>query len=186
MRKIKGKYLIKEYEQKYGSLKKAKEQFEKKPWHATRTRPRRMGILPRSPRGRTRARTFNICSSRIFRTDLEILDMIKNEKPQSLAELSELVNKDISTVQRKVNKLNKEGLVELTGCNINNAKIPSFKYDTIEIAIWKKTYFILHFIEERISYNLDTKVGKATSVSTLKKVMGMWSYLMLHNTFNFV
>ena len=31
MRKIKGKYLIKEYEQKYGSLKKAKEQFEKTP-----------------------------------------------------------------------------------------------------------------------------------------------------------
>ena len=31
MRKIKGKYLIKEYEQKYGSLKKAKEQFEKNP-----------------------------------------------------------------------------------------------------------------------------------------------------------
>jgi len=61
--------------------------------------------------------------------------MIKNENPESLTELAKLMNRDISTIQRKVNKLNQEGLVELSEGNINNMKKPLFNFDKIEIAI---------------------------------------------------
>ena len=68
-------------------------------------------------------------------TDLELLDTIKNDKPQSLTEIAKTMNKDVSTIQRNVNKLKKEGFIELKEGNINNMKTPIFNYDRIEIVI---------------------------------------------------
>jgi len=68
-------------------------------------------------------------------TDLELLDTIKNDKPQSLTEIAKIMNKDVSSIQRNVNKLKEDGFIELKEGNINNMKTPVFNYDRIEIAI---------------------------------------------------
>jgi DNA-binding MarR family transcriptional regulator len=66
--------------------------------------------------------------------ELELLNFIKNNNPQSIRELAGLIRKDVSNVQRKVKKLEKEGLVRFEEGN-KNSKIPIVEYDKIEIAI---------------------------------------------------
>jgi len=66
-------------------------------------------------------------------TDLKLLDTIKNDKPQSLTEISKLMNKNVSSIQRNVTRLKEDGFIKLKEGNINNMKIPVFNYDRIEI-----------------------------------------------------
>ena len=136
IRTIKGKDLIKEYEQKYGSLNKLKKEYEKDnenveleldmdEWEYFKDRQEeelKQRKLIYMPKGFSWA-------------DLGILDTIKNDKPDSLTELAKLIDKDLSTVQKKITALKKEGLIELSDGDINNIKIPRFNYDKIEIAI---------------------------------------------------
>ncbi|BBL61197.1 MAG: winged helix-turn-helix transcriptional regulator [Methanobrevibacter arboriphilus] len=135
IREIKGKQLIKEYEELYDTpenLKKIVEETEDMKldldydeWIYFKDHPEE--ILKE---------THILYDYKGLSTiDLELLDTIKNDKPKSLTEIAKLMNKDISTVQRNVNKLNENGLIELKEGNINNAKIPVFNYDKIEIAI---------------------------------------------------
>jgi len=70
----------------------------------------------------------------IGQLELNILDSIKNQKPKSVRELSKLLNKDPTTIQRKVNNLVKTGLVSLKE-GIKNSKIPVVNYDKIEIGL---------------------------------------------------
>ncbi|MDR2967935.1 MAG: winged helix-turn-helix transcriptional regulator [Methanobacteriaceae archaeon] len=70
----------------------------------------------------------------IGRIELELLNFIKNKKPRSINELSNIVGKDISSVQRKVSKLEKEGLITFEK-GLKNSKKPVLNYDKIEIAI---------------------------------------------------
>ncbi|MGL4669840.1 MAG: MarR family transcriptional regulator, partial [Methanobacteriaceae archaeon] len=50
--------------------------------------------------------------SSISMLELELMNFIKYENPQSISELAKLIHKDITTVQKKVTKLEKEGLIE--------------------------------------------------------------------------
>jgi len=68
-------------------------------------------------------------------TDLELLDTIKNNKPESISEIAKIMNKDVSTIQRNINKLKEDGFIELQERKINNMKTPIFNYDKIEIII---------------------------------------------------
>ena len=68
-------------------------------------------------------------------TDLEILNLVKNEKPQSINELAIMMDKDRGNITKQVNKLKEKGLLILEEGNINNMKTPVFNYDKIEIAI---------------------------------------------------
>ena len=70
----------------------------------------------------------------IGQLELNILDSIKNQKPKSVRELSKFLDKDPSTVQRKVNILEKTGLISLKE-GIKNSKIPVINYDKIEITL---------------------------------------------------
>lgn len=66
--------------------------------------------------------------------ELELMNFIKYDNPKSVSELAKLIHKDVSTIQRKINNLEKEGLVTLEEGN-KNSKIPVLNYDKIEIAI---------------------------------------------------
>ena len=68
-------------------------------------------------------------------SDLEIIDYIKNNNVKSISDLAKLLNKDVSTVTRNVNKLKEREFIELKEGNVNNMKTPFFHYDKIEIAI---------------------------------------------------
>ena len=70
----------------------------------------------------------------IGKIELELLNFIKNKKPSSINELSQVVGKDVSSVLRKVNKLEKEGLVSFEK-GLKNSKRPVLNYDKIELAI---------------------------------------------------
>ena len=67
--------------------------------------------------------------------DLNIINLIKNEKPESITELARMMDKDSGNVAKQVNKLKEEGLIEIKEGNINNKKTPVFNYDKIEITI---------------------------------------------------
>ena len=67
-------------------------------------------------------------------SDLNLLNAIKKEKPESIRELARLTNKDVSTVHSKIKNLEKEGLVEIVK-GVKNRKMPILNYDEISIAI---------------------------------------------------
>lgn len=46
-------------------------------------------------------------------TDLEILKLVKNEKPESITELVVIMNKDSGNIAKQVNKLKEKGLIGL-------------------------------------------------------------------------
>lgn len=70
----------------------------------------------------------------IGKIELELLNIIKSNRPESIRELARLLDKDIKTVQPKVNNLAKEGFIELKDGSKNN-KIPTFPYEYMEIVI---------------------------------------------------
>ncbi|MCL2687528.1 MAG: hypothetical protein FWE58_03225 [Methanobrevibacter sp.] len=70
----------------------------------------------------------------IGKIELKLLDLIKTTNPESIRDLARLSNKDIKTVQPKVNALAEEGIIELKNGSKNN-KIPVFPYDYMEIVI---------------------------------------------------
>jgi hypothetical protein len=71
---------------------------------------------------------------RIDMSDLKLLDAIKNKHPKSIRNLSNILNKDIKTVQPKIHRLEKEGLLKLEP-GPKNAKKPIVNFDKIEIEI---------------------------------------------------
>lgn len=81
-------------------------------------------------------RTTSIVTDKITisESDINLLNTIKKEKPESIRELARLTNKDVSTVHSKVRILEKEGLVDLVN-GTKNRKIPVLNYDEISIAI---------------------------------------------------
>jgi len=82
----------------------------------------------------TRTKVHYTDDLNIGKIELELLNFIKNKKPRSINELSKIVGKDVSSVQRKVNKLEKEGLISFEK-GLKNSKKPVLSYDKIEIAI---------------------------------------------------
>lgn len=70
----------------------------------------------------------------IGKIELELLNSIKSDNPESIRDLARLIDKDIKTVQPKIDTLAKEGFIELKK-GIKNNKIPFFSYDSMEIVI---------------------------------------------------
>ncbi|RAP51703.1 MAG: hypothetical protein BZ137_09745, partial [Methanosphaera sp. rholeuAM130] len=64
--------------------------------------------------------------------DYAIISIIKSEHPYSIRELSAKLNKNISTVQPHVKKLEKQGIIEFKKGNKNNS-IPICDFDAIKI-----------------------------------------------------
>lgn len=136
-RTIKGKNLTEEFKEEYSSIKQLEEILEKgkgnmklesdlEDWeyfleHPEEEYTQEMIIYDEKPSFST--------------TDLEILNLVKNENPKSIAELAVMMNKDSGNVAKQVNKLKQKGLIGLEEGNINNMKTPVFNYDKIEIAI---------------------------------------------------
>jgi predicted transcriptional regulator len=66
--------------------------------------------------------------------ELELLNFIKTEKPQSIRELARMIHKDISIIRPKIKTLENTGLIELKQGS-KNRLIPSLNYDKITVAI---------------------------------------------------
>ncbi|KZX15974.1 HVO_A0114 family putative DNA-binding protein [Methanobrevibacter curvatus] len=66
--------------------------------------------------------------------DINILNTIKTKNPESISELSRLLDKNTCTVLAKVKKLSENGFIELKDGK-KNRKIPIVSFDEITIAI---------------------------------------------------
>lgn len=66
--------------------------------------------------------------------DLIILNTIKHEKPKSIRDLANKINKDVSNVQPKVKKLEESGFIKFESGS-KNSKIPYLTYDEIKLEI---------------------------------------------------
>ncbi|MDR1721439.1 MAG: MarR family transcriptional regulator [Methanobrevibacter sp.] len=134
-RKIKGKDLIKEFENIYGDKKTLKKLYENsdgdmklemdlEDWKYFQHHPNE--VIHQKKIFYDENPNFNM-------DDLKIIDIIKNQKPESISKLASIMNKDVSNITKKVNKLKDEGLIELKTGPVNNIKIPSFNFDKIVI-----------------------------------------------------
>lgn len=136
IKKIDGKGMIKNFKETYGSFERLKKFAEKNPdsmrayfdlkdWDYYKLHLHEEIELTKTIIGK---------EINIGQVELNILDSIKNQKPKSVRELSKFLNKDPTTIQRKVNNLEKTGLISLKD-GIKNSKIPIVNYDKIEIVL---------------------------------------------------
>lgn len=68
-------------------------------------------------------------------SDLELLDVIRKEHPNSIRALARAINKDYKTVQPKIHKLAEGGLVKFEEGPKKNMKKPVVNYNKIEIEV---------------------------------------------------
>ena len=136
VKEFKGKDLVKVFEKKYGSMDRIKRahgrgkgnvklELDLEDWKYFLKHPNE------SVRETKIIYTEN---PEITMKDISLLSFIKNQKPQSIKELADLAKRDISTIQRKVNILKNEGLIEIKD-GTKNRKVPVFNFDRMEIAI---------------------------------------------------
>ncbi|KZX14453.1 HVO_A0114 family putative DNA-binding protein [Methanobrevibacter filiformis] len=136
IRKIKGKNKIQELEKTYGTINNLKKLFKKddenmllysdiEDWEYFINNPEEE---------LEEGKTVFLENVSLGSIDLDLIKLIKNNDPKSISELAKLTNKDISNVQKKLNNLEKEGLLSFKQ-GLKNSKIPIVNYDKIEIAI---------------------------------------------------
>ncbi|KZX16783.1 HVO_A0114 family putative DNA-binding protein [Methanobrevibacter filiformis] len=79
-------------------------------------------------------RTIFLENNDIDKIGLGLLDLIKNEKPNSISQLAKLANNEVNTTLKKAKLLEKEGLISFKSGS-KNRKIPIMNYDNIHISI---------------------------------------------------
>ena len=136
IRELTGKRLIKDFKRKYGSIESLERAFNRdsenvklhmdlEDWEYYNDNPNEKI---------KETEIIYADKSKIDTFELELMGFIKNEHPKSVSELAKIAKKDLSSVQKKVQILNDNGLIELKKGN-KNSKIPIINYDKIEIAI---------------------------------------------------
>ena len=65
--------------------------------------------------------------------EMELIDLIRNEKPESIHELAMMIKWDLKTIYPKIIQLEKYELIELKS-GPKRTKVPIVKYDKIEIS----------------------------------------------------
>jgi len=136
VRKLKGKELVEDLKAKYKSLDNLKKVFEKNKTDAKLHMDLDDWLyFSENPDEEVEQGKIIYTNTKDLQTlEIDLLSLIKEYKPKSIRELAGLTNKDLTTVQRKVNKLNENGLIELID-GPKNSKIPTLNYDKIEISI---------------------------------------------------
>ena len=136
-RTIQGKEYIKEMEKEHGSIEELKKVFDEgKGDMKLELDLENWEYLTEHPEEELEQEVIIYDEPPSFTmTDLKLLDLIKNEKPESISELAIMMDKDSGNISKQVNKLKEKGFIDLKEGNINNMKTPVLHYDKIEIAI---------------------------------------------------
>lgn len=131
----KGMDAIKEMEETYGSFNDLKRLYEKTNNMNMLVDMENWEYLLENP-DETIEESTSIVTNKLTLTDLEmeLLDFIKKEKPQSIRELARMIHKDVSIIQPKIKELEKEGLINIKEGS-KNRKIPYLNYDKITVSI---------------------------------------------------
>ena len=136
VKELKGKDLIRDFEKKYESMDKIKRILDRGKGNVKLELDLDDWIyFLKHPNEKVReTRIIYTENPELTMKDISLMSFIKNQKPQSIKELAELADRDISTIQRKVNILENEGLTEIKNGS-KNRKVPIFNFDKMEIAI---------------------------------------------------
>jgi DNA-binding MarR family transcriptional regulator len=120
---------------KYGSMEKLEKQLEKTPTNMLYAELNNWKLLLENPEETIKVKEVIITDNlNIGENELQILNLIKNEKPKSIREIATKIKKDPANTTTKINHLAEEGLISFKK-GLKNSKIPVLKYDKIEIAI---------------------------------------------------
>jgi len=135
IKKQKGYDVIKEFTEKYGSLKELERLYKETGNNLFLVDYENWKFLKDNPDEYLERGEITV-TNKLVLTDqeIQILDFIKNEHPQSIRELARFLDKDIRIVHPKIKTLEETGLIELKD-GVKNSKIPVMNYDKIEIAI---------------------------------------------------
>ena len=120
---------------KYGSMEKLEKQLEKTPKNILYFDLENWKMLLKNPDEKIKfeevimSDTLNISSK-----EVELLNIIKNDKPKSVREIALKLEKDPANTTNKINQLANEGLISFKK-GLKNSKVPYLNYDKIEIAI---------------------------------------------------
>ncbi len=66
--------------------------------------------------------------------DFIIFNSIKHDKPKSIRDLANKINKDVSNIQPKIKRLEEEGFIKFESGS-KNSKIPFLTFDEIKLEI---------------------------------------------------
>lgn len=136
VKELKGSEFVQKMEEQYGSIDNLEKLIKKEPENYLYSLDYDDWLFhlehPNAPIKQTEV--LFVDKFKIDITDLELLDVIKKEHPKSIRNLSNIVNKDIKTIQPKIKKLAESGLLKLE-LGPKNAKKPVVNYDKIEIEI---------------------------------------------------
>ncbi|KZX16301.1 MarR family protein [Methanobrevibacter cuticularis] len=129
----------KEYDEqmkkKYGSMEKLEKLLEKTPENTLYFDLQNWKLLLETPEEPIIKKEVIITDKiSIGENEIQILNIIKNEKPKSVREIALKIKKDPANINNKINHLAKEGLISFKK-GLKNSKIPTLNYDKIEIAI---------------------------------------------------
>lgn len=101
-------------EAKYGSLEQLEKAFQKTQISILHVDLENWKYLQENPEKTiTLGETIFTDDLNIGEIDIELLNMIKEKKPKSIRDLSKIIEKDISSIQPKIKKMEKEGLIKL-------------------------------------------------------------------------
>jgi len=135
IKKQRGTEVIKEYNKKYGSIKELERLYKKTGNNLFLVDLENWKYLKKNPDEEIERGEIKVTNKLVLtEIELEILDYIKNEHPESIRELARFLNKDIKTIHPKIKELEEEGLIELKK-GTKNRKIPYLNYDEISISI---------------------------------------------------
>ncbi|KZX12051.1 HVO_A0114 family putative DNA-binding protein [Methanobrevibacter curvatus] len=129
----------KEYDEQmkkeYGSMEKLEKLLEKTPENTLYFDLQNWKLLLENPEEPIIKKEVIITDKiSIGENEIQILNIIKNEKPKSVREIALKIKKDPANINNKINHLAKEGLISFKK-GLKNSKIPTLTYDKIEIAI---------------------------------------------------
>lgn len=136
IKEMTGKELIKELESTYGSLNKLKRTYKRnKNNMKLYTDLEDWKYFLKNPNEKAKqSKVVYTDDLSLGKIEFEILNQIKNKEPRSVNELSNYIDRDTSSVLRKVNELEKQGLLTFEK-GFKNSKKPVLGYDMIEIVI---------------------------------------------------
>ncbi len=136
VREMTGREFVQKLEDKYGNLDKLDRLIEKEPENVLYPLDREDWFYHlKHPDATVKDKeTIFLQDLKIGMEDLKMLDVIKKEHPPSIRNLSYILDKDLKTVQPRVHRLEKEGLLKLER-GPKNAKRPVVNFNKIEIEI---------------------------------------------------
>ena len=125
----------KKMKEKYGSMEKLEKTLEKTPKNLLYADLENWKLFLENPEENIRLEEIIITDNvSIGENEIELLNIIKNDKPKSIREIALKIKKDPANINNKINQLANEGLISFEK-GLKNSKKPVLNYDKIEIAI---------------------------------------------------